>query len=523
MALERGESAPAVARPEVRSPNVAFWEEQARMLTWTTPWAKALERALPHPRWFAGGTLNVAVNCVDRHVQAGHADRVAIHWVGDPGDTATVTYGELQSQVCRAANALVQLGVGPSSTVAIIMPMLPEAAAAMLACARLGAQHAVIVALPHREILAKRIRESGASLVISVDGGYEGRVPVLLKPSLDEALMACPEVKRVLIVRRAGLAVARVPGRDVWWHDIVDQQAQTHAAQSFESNHPLFSMVTAAPGDERRTLVYGSGAYLTHVAATHRMALGLRPDDVCWNTGHLASADGHAYALYGPLANGSTTVLCEANPGSPVQASSGGPLGALRHSGHARCWDVVERFGVTRLTLPQSLVRLFAASPGLLPRERQLKRLRMVATRIEPVEAAGLRMLDAATCELWSKLVGRDRPLVTTWSNEFTGGIMLAARPGPGSTPAPAMQPFPGISVDIVGDDGVSIRGAGAGHLVVDEPWPGMVRSIDPEDGVPCWFRSEGKFFTGEQARLDPDGHLLMLSRRLSGSARPLS
>jgi acetyl-CoA synthetase len=438
---------------------VGFWADEARRLTWATPWSSPLDGGFPHPSWFAGGTLNVAVNCVDRHVDAGNGDRVALHWEGGPGDTRTITYRQLQADVCRAANALAELGVEPDAAVAICMPPLPEAVVAMLACARLGARHHFIFPRPHAEVLTRLIRQTGARLVISADGDRSPGTMGPLKPALDEALGACPQVARVLIVRRTGWPIDWVKGRDVWWNDLVDRQPD--------------SVVIRQPGDSARMLLYSSAGFLTHVAATHRLAFDVQPDsDVCWYAAHPATMGSHAYAVYGALAGGATCVLLEGPPVMTAQTSGRINLRpVVADLKYARCWDIIERYGVTILDLPPSLIQAIARSPGHPPAKRRLSSLRLLTSDIEALELAGGRMLDPSACRSWRTAIGQDHiPFVTNWSNSLTGGIMLT-------------------------------------------PLPGMVGAIEPEEGAPCWSRFEGVFSTGDKARRDCDGDLWMVPR----------
>ena len=305
---------------EADADRIGFWEAQARDLEWAKPWSTALEWDLPFAKWFVGGTLNVAVNCVDRHVEAGRGDRVAFHWEGEPGDTRTITYADLLAEVCRAANALSELGVRAGDKVAIYLPMIPEAVVAMLACARLGAPHTVVFGGFSADALRSRILDCDAHFVITADGGYRRGAASALKPAVDEAVAECPAVEKVLVVRRTGQDVAWDDGRDVWWHEVVERQPATHAAEAFDAEHPLYIMYTSGTTAKPKGILHTSGGYLTHVSATHRLVFDVKPEtDVCWTAADIGWVTGHSYIVYGPLANGVTQVMYEGTPDTPTR------------------------------------------------------------------------------------------------------------------------------------------------------------------------------------------------------------
>jgi acetyl-CoA synthetase len=474
----------------------AFWAHQAEALTWDQPWTQVLDWQPPFAKWFVGGRLNVAVNCVDRHVDAGRGSKVAFHWEGEPGDTRTITYEDLRAEVARAANALTELGVVAGDTVAIYMPMIPEAVVSMLACARLGAPHTVVFGGFSADALRSRIRDCGATTVITADGGYRRGAASPLKPSVDAALSDCPEVRRVLVVRRTGGDVEWDDARDVWWDDIVARQADTHEAESFDAEHPLYIMYTSGTTAKPKGILHTSGGYLTHASATHRLVFDLKADtDVFWTAADIGWVTGHSYIVYGPLANGTTSVMYEGTPDTPNQG---------------RWWEIVERYGVTTLYTAPTTIRTFMKWGEDVVAGHDLSSLRLLGSVGEPINP-----------EAWMwyrRHIGGDRcPIVDTWWQTETGGILITPLPGITATkPGAAMTPFPGISVDVVDNDGKSVGNGEGGYLVVTEPWPGMLRGIwgDPERyRETYWSRFEGLYFAGDGAKRDEDGDLWLLGR----------
>jgi acetyl-CoA synthetase len=475
---------------------IAFWEEQARRLTWGEPWTRALEWNEPFARWFIGGKLNVAVNCVDRHVEAGLGDRVAFHWEGEPGDTRTITYRDLLGEVCRAANALTELGVQAGTTVAIYMPMIPETVAAMLACARLGAPHTVVFGGFSSDALKGRILDCHAQLVITSDGGYRRGAPSALKPAVDDALEGCPDVTRVLVVRRTGQEVAWTSGRDVWWHDVVDRQPETHRAEMFDSEHPLYIMYTSGTTARPKGILHTSGGYLTHVSATHRLIFDIKPDtDIFWTAADIGWVTGHSYIVYGPLANATTSIMYEGTPDTP---------------GRDRWWDLVERYRINILYTAPTTIRTFIKWGEDLPAAHDLSSLRLLGSVGEPINPEAW---------VWYRThIGGDRcPIVDTWWQTETGGILITPLPGITATkPGAAMTAFPGISADVIREDGSSVRYGEGGYLVIDQPWPGMLRGIWGDDQRyrdTYWSRFPGRYFAGDGAKRDEDGDIWLLGR----------
>jgi acetyl-CoA synthetase len=475
---------------------VGFWEEQARALSWAEPWRTALEWDPPYAKWFVGGRLNVAYNCVDRHVEAGLGGRVAFYWEGEPGDTRTVTYADLQREVCRASNALVEIGVRAGSKVAIYMPMIPETVVAMLACARLGAPHTVVFGGFSAEALRDRILDCDARFVLTADGGFRRGAPSALKPAVDEALAACPAVSKVVVVRRTGGEVGWTEGRDVWWHELVDRQADTHEPEAFDAEHPLYIMYTSGTTAKPKGILHTSGGYLTHCSATHRMVFDLKADrDVFWTAADIGWVTGHSYIVYGPLANATTSVMYEGTPDTPARD---------------RWWSIVERYGVSILYTAPTTIRTFMKWGEDLPAAHDLGSLRLLGSVGEPINPEAW---------MWYRThIGGGRcPVVDTWWQTETGGIMISPLPGVTSTkPGAAMRPLPGISADVVRSDGTPVGNDEGGFLVVTAPWPGMLRGIwgDPERyQATYWSRFEGVYFAGDGAKRDEDGDIWLLGR----------
>jgi acetyl-CoA synthetase len=490
-------NATAALYDEAAADRLAFWERQARALTWEKPWDQVLDWSNPpFAKWFVGGMLNVAYNCVDRHVEAGHGDQVAYHWEGEPGDTRTISYADLRREVCRSANALASLGVRAGDRVAIYLPMIPETVIAMLACARLGATHSVVFAGFSVDALESRIRDADAKLVITADGQYRRGKTSPLKSTVDAAVAASPGVQRVLVVRRTGEAVAWNGERDVWWHDVVDSASEEHTPQAFDSEQPLFILYTSGTTGKPKGILHTSGGYLTQVAYTHRDVFDLKPDtDVFWCTADVGWVTGHSYIVYGPLANRATSVLYEGTPDAP-------------HKG--RWWEVAEKYGITILYTAPTAIRTFMKWGDDIPASFDLSRLRVLGSVGEPINP-----------EAWMwyrKHIGGERcPIVDTWWQTETGAIMISPLPGvtvckPGS----AMRPLPGISADVIDDEGRPVEKGHGGYLVVTEPWPAMLRTIWGDDQRyvdTYWSRFSGRYFAGDGAKRDEDGDLWLLGR----------
>jgi acetyl-CoA synthetase len=486
----------AAAYEEAATDRLAFWETQARRLDWATPWHTALEWELPDAKWFIGGTLNAAYNCVDRHVLAGRGDKVAYHWEGEPGDTRTITYAGLLRDVSRAANALTELGVRKGDRVALYLPMIPETVVAMLACARIGAPHTVVFGGFSADALRSRIIDCDARVVITSDGGYRRGAASALKPAVDEALTQCPDVRSVLVVRRTGQDTPWTEGRDVWWHDIVDRQDDQHEAQPHDAEHPLYVMYTSGTTAKPKGILHTTGGYLTGVSYTHHAVFDLKPEtDVFWTAADIGWVTGHSYIVYGPLANGATSVMYEGTPDTP-------------HRG--RWWEIIEKYKVTILYCAPTAIRTFMKWGEEHPAKHDLSSLRLLGSVGEPINP-----------EAWiwyRKNIGGDRtPVCDTWWQTETGALMISPLPGvTAAKPGAAMRPLPGISADVVDEAGKPVPDGGGGYLVITEPWPSMLRGIwgDPERYRDTyWSRYEGVYFAGDGAKKDEDGDLWLLGR----------
>ena len=474
---------------------LAFWDSQANRLQWETPWEQTLDWSqAPFAKWFVGGTLNVSVNCVDRHVEAGLGDKVAIHFEGEPGDTRSITYADLQEQVCKAANALTDLGVTAGDRVAIYLPMIPEAAISMLACARIGAAHSVVFGGFSAEALRSRIDDAAAKVVITSDGGYRRGAAMALKPAVDEAVAECPTVETVLVVRRTGQDVDWTD-KDVWWQDVVDGASPQHSAEAFDAEHPLFILYTSGTTGKPKGILHTSGGYLTQVAYTHYAVFDLKPDDVYWCTADVGWVTGHSYIVYGPLANGATQVMYEGTPDTP-------------HKG--RWWEIIEKYRVSLLYTAPTAIRTFMKWGNDIPAQFDLSSLRLLGSVGEPINPEAW---------IWYRdhIGGGDVPIVDTWWQTETGAMMISPLPGvTACKPGSAMRPLPGIRADIVDDFGEPVGDGGGGYLVLSEPWPAMLRGIwgDPQRYIDTyWFRWPQYYFAGDGAKYDEDGAIWLLGR----------
>ena len=481
-----------------------FWAEQARELHWHTPFTEVLDWSNPpFATWFADGKLNVAYNCLDRHVEAGNGDRVALLWEGEPGDTRRVTYAELTDEVKRLANVLEGLGVSAGDRVAIYMPMIPESVAAMLAVARIGAVHSVVFGGFSADSLRARIDDAGAKVVITADGGYRKGKVSALKPAVDAALSdrgagEQETVEHVLVVRRGENPVEWTEGRDIWWHDAVPAASADHEAMPFPAENPLFILYTSGTTGKPKGILHTSGGYLTQAAFTNRVVHDLHPEtDVYWCTADIGWITGHSYVTYGPLANGATQVLYEGTPDSPHPA---------------RWWELVEKYGVTILYTAPTAIRSFMKIGRTAVQKFDLSSIRLLGSVGEPINP-----------EAWMwyrEVIGGDAaPIVDTWWQTETGAIMISALPGvTEAKPGSAQVPLPGIGVDVVDEAGEHVGNGNGGLLVLTEPWPSMLRGIwgDPERFVETYwekFRDQGYYFAGDGARLDEDGDVWLLGR----------
>lgn len=485
------------AYTEAEADRLGFWAAQARRLTWDVEPTETLDWTNPpFAKWFADGKLNVAYNCVDRHVEAGNGDRVAIHFEGEPGDSRAITYAELKDEVSKAANALTELGVQAGDRVAVYLPMIPEAVVAMLACARVGAAHSVVFGGFSADAVASRIQDADAKLVITADGGYRRGKPSALKPAIDEAVAKCPQVEHVLVVQRTGQGTAFTEGRDVWWHEIVGRQSAQHTPQAFDAEHPLFILYTSGTTGKPKGILHTSGGYLTQAAYTHHAVFDLKPEsDVYWCTADIGWVTGHSYIVYGPLANGATQVMYEGTPDTPHQG---------------RFWEVVQKYGVTVLYTAPTAIRTFMKWGDDIPAKFDLSSLRVLGSVGEPINP-----------EAWvwyRKHIGGDRcPIVDTWWQTETGAMMISPLPGVTETkPGSAQRALPGIGATVVDDEGREVPNGGGGYLVLTQPWPAMLRTIWGDDQRfidTYWSRFEGKYFAGDGAKKDEDGDIWLLGR----------
>ncbi len=481
---------------EAQGDRMAFWDEQAGRLHWNKRWNTTLDWSnAPFAQWFVGGQINVAVNCVDRHVSDGFGDQVAIHFEGEPGDTRAITYQQLQDEVCQAANALTSLGIAAGDRVAIYLPMIPEAVIAMLACARIGAPHSVVFGGFSAESLRSRINDAEAKLVITSDGGYRRGSAFELKPAVDEAVAGTPTVDHVLVVRRTGEDVVWTD-KDVWWHGAVGEASTTHEPEFFDSEHPLFILYTSGTTGAPKGILHTTGGYLTQTAYTHDIVFDHKPGkDVYWCTADVGWITGHSYLVYGPLANRATQVMYEGTPDTP-------------HKG--RWWEIIEKYRVTILYTAPTAIRTFAKWGRDIPNAFDLTSLRLLGSVGEPINPAAW---------IWYRhVIGGDRcPIVDTWWQTETGAIMISPLPGVTNTkPGSAMDPIPGISAVIVDDQGNKVERGEGGYLILDEPWPAMLRGIwgDNERYVEqYWSRWPQVYFAGDGAKYDDDGNIWLLGR----------
>jgi len=480
---------------EANKDRLAFWEKQASRLHWDKKWSQVVDWQLPFAKWFIGGKLNASYNCLDRHVLEGRGNRVAFHFEGEPGDTRTITYAELLSEVCKTTNALIELGIKQGDRIAIYMPMIPEAAIAMLACARLGAMHSVIFGGFSADSLLSRIQDADATLVITADGGYRKGAAFALKPAVDEALKGATNVKNVLVVKRTGQDTAW-GDKDIWWHEIVDKQSDKHSAEFFDSENGLFILYTSGTTAKPKGIYHTTGGYLTQAAFTHSIVFDLKPEsDVYWCTADIGWITGHSYVVYGPLINGATQVMYEGTPDTPTKG---------------RIFELIEKYKVSILYTAPTLIRTWMKWGDQYPNGSNLSSLRLLGSVGEPINP-----------EAWMwyrEVIGKNNcPIVDTWWQTETGAIMISPLPGVTATkPGSAMRPLPGIGAEVVDDSGKAVGNGRGGYLVLTEPWPSMMRGIWKEPDrykETYWSRFENLYFAGDGAKLDKDGAIWLLGR----------
>ena len=474
----------------------AFWARQAEeLISWSKPWQTICEWNLPFSKWFVGGQLNVAYNCLDRHVEAGRGDKVAIHWEGEPGDTRTITYAQLLDEVERFSNVLRDLGVVRGDRINIYLPMIPEAVVAMLACARIGAAHSVVFGGFSSQALADRINDASAKVLITADGGWRRGEVFALKPQADAALASTPSIEHVVVVKRGGNAVDMKAGRDHWYHDLMAKADAKCPAEPMDSEQLLFLLYTSGTTGKPKGIMHTTGGYLTHVTYTHKYVFDLHADtDVYWCTADVGWVTGHSYIVYGPLSNGATQVIYEGVPNFP---------------GNDRLWSIVEKYGVTVFYTAPTAIRTFMKWGTQEPAKHDLSSLRVIGSVGEPINP-----------EAWMwyhEHIGRGNcPIVDTWWQTETGGIMISPLPGATTTkPGSATFPLPGVGAEVV-DEAGNVVTKGGGYLTLTHPWPGMLRGIwgDPERYKETyWSRFPGRYFAGDGAKLDDDGYLWLLGR----------
>jgi acetyl-CoA synthetase len=490
----------AEAYAEADADRLAFWGKQAERISWAEPFTDVLDWSNPpFAKWYVGGKLNASYNCVDRHVEAGNGDRVAYHWVGEPeGETRDITYAALQDEVCQAANALLELGVEAGDRVAIYMPMIPETVVAMLACARIGAPHIVVFGGFSAQALVDRIQDCEAHVVITADGGYRRGSAAGLKPAVDEALEKCPDVRHVVVVKRTGQDLGEggwTEGRDLWWDDVVGRQSTEHTPEAFDAEHPLYVMYTSGTTGKPKGILHTTGGYLVGTSYTHWSVFDLKDDDVFWTAADIGWVTGHSYIVYGPLANGATSILYEGTPDTP-------------HKG--RWWDIVEKYKVSILYCAPTAIRTFMKWGKEIPDKADLSSLRLLGSVGESINPEAY---------MWYReVVGGGRcPIVDTWWQTETGQLMISPLPGvTAGKPGSAMKGLPGISAVVVDDAGKPVGKGEGGYLVLTEPWPAMLRTIYGDDQRfkdTYWSRFENMYFAGDGAKLDEDGDIWLLGR----------
>jgi acetyl-CoA synthetase len=480
----------AAADPE------AFWAEQAGLLDWFKRWDQVMEWDPPWVKWFTGGTLNAAYNCLDRHLEAGGGDKVAYHWEGEPGDERTITYRELHEEVSRLANGLKSLGVQKGDRVAIYLGMVPELPAAMLACARIGAPHSVVFGGFSAEALRDRINDAEAKVLITGDGAWRRGQEVPLKRNAEEGLKDCPSIEHVVIVKRTGGEHPFVDGRDVWYHDLIEGQSTDCPAEPMDAEDMLYILYTSGTTGKPKGIVHTTGGYMTGVTATHRYIFDIHPDDVYWCAADIGWVTGHSYIVYGPLANHTTSILYEGAPDWPDKD---------------RLWSIAEKRRATILYTAPTAIRAFMRWGTEYPQKHDLSSLRLLGSVGEPINPE-------AWIWYWKYIGGERCPVVDTWWQTETGHILITPLPGiTALKPGSATQPFPGIEADVLDEKGESVPAGKGGYLVMKRPWPGQFRTIykDPDRYVETYFERYGNetYLAGDGARRDEDGNFWLLGR----------
>ncbi len=483
------------AHERARRDPEGYWADWAKQLEWSRPWDRVLEWKPPHAKWFLGGKLNASVNCLDRHVRAGKSGRIALIWEGEPpGEVRRITYGELHADVNKFANVLKGLGVGRGDRVAIYLPMVPEVAVAMLACARIGAVHTVVFGGFSAESLRDRINDAGAKILITADGGYRRGAIVPLKQNADDAVSATPTIAHVVVLRRTGQTVSFKTGRDLWWSELMARAEKDCPPEAMDAEDPLFILYTSGTTGKPKGILHTTGGYLTQAYATTKWVFDLKDSDVFWCTADVGWVTGHSYVVYGPLALGVTEVMYE---------------GAPDHPGKDRFWSICAAHGVTVFYTAPTAIRAFMKWGTALPAKHDLSTLRLLGSVGEPINP-----------EAWmwyQEHIGGGRcPIVDTWWQTETGGIMITPLPGVTATkPGSATVPFPGIEAALLDGEGKDVK-VGGGYLAITKPWPGMLRTIWGDDEryrQVYWSRWKNTYFPGDGAKRDEDGYFWILGR----------
>jgi len=483
-------------RAEAGADPEKFWARMAESeLHWFKKWDTVLKWEPPHAQWFVGGKLNISDNCLDRHLQTWRRNKAALIWEGEPGDTRTLTYQQLHTEVCRFSNVLKNLGVQKGDRVALYMPLIPELAISMLACARIGATHSVVFGGFSSTALIDRINDAQCNLVVTADGGWRRGNEVKLKAAVDEALKDTPSVKNCIVVRRTGNKIHMEPGRDHWWHELIETADANCAAEELDSEHPLFILYTSGTTGKPKGILHTTGGYLLQAHLTSKWVFDLKDEDVYWCTADIGWVTGHSYVVYGPLSNGTTVLMYEGAPNWPEPD---------------RFWQIVERHKVNILYTAPTAIRAFTKWGEQWPLKHDLSSLRLLGTVGEPINP-----------EAWMwyhRVIGRERcPIVDTWWQTETGGIMITPFPGATPTkPGSGTKTFPGIDADVMTRDGKSVGANEGGFLVLKKPWPGMLRTIYGDDEryrEQYWSQIEGVYFAGDGARRDQDGYFWIMGR----------
>jgi acetyl-CoA synthetase len=472
-----------------------FWAEQAESLAWFKKWDKVLEWNAPFSKWFVGGKINACYNCVDRHLDGPRKNKAAIVWEGEPGDTRVLRYQDLYREVCKFANALKKIGIKPGDRVTIYMPMIPEAAIAMLACARIGATHSVIFGGFSDTAVADRNNDAKARLVITADGSWRRGKIVPLKANVDAALDKSPTVEKCIVFNRAKQQVNMKPGRDLWWHEIVANEPAVCPPEQLDSEHPLYILYTSGSTGKPKGVLHTTAGYLLGTSLTHKWVFDIKEDDTYWCTADVGWVTGHSYIVYGPLCNGSTVVMYE---------------GAPNHPREDRFWDIIEKYRVTIFYTAPTAIRAFVKWGDQHPNGHDLSSLRLLGTVGEPINP-----------EAWMwyhNVIGKGKcPIVDTWWQTETGAIMISPLPGAIPTkPGSATKPIPGIIAEVVDKQGNPVPAGQGGFLVIKQPWPWMMRTIFGDDErykQQYWSQVPGVYFTADGSRKDEDGYLWIMGR----------